>query len=63
MANNSQVTKKNSNLWDGKFKDKELKLYSSLKEKDIDIILNYQKQLPILQDDSVNRIDGEKLHS
>lgn len=61
MANNSQVTKRNSNLWDGKFKDKELKLYSSLKEKDIELILKYQKQLPILQDDSIERIDGRIL--
>lgn len=58
---NNQV-KKNSNLWDGKFREKELKLYPSLSEKDNILIAKYQKFLPILQDDNMERIDGRVLH-
>lgn len=57
---NNQV-KKNSNLWDGKFRDKELKLYSKLNQKDIDVIMTYQKLLPILQDDNLNSINARDL--
>lgn len=42
------MAKENQNLWKGKFKEKELRLYG-LKQKDIDIIFQYQKELPILQ--------------
>jgi anti-repressor protein len=62
MTNNSQVTKKNSNLWDGKFKEKELKLYSSLNEKDNALIEKYQKVLPILQEENITQVDGRILH-
>jgi len=50
-----------SNLKKGKFKESELKLYG-LNEKDVGVILEYQKKLPILQEDNVNWIDARDLH-
>lgn len=52
----------NKNLWSGKFKEKELKLYEVLKQKDIDVILEYQKLLPILQEDNEMKIDARELY-
>lgn len=50
------------NLKTGKFKNEELKLYG-LEESEIDVILEYQKVLPILQDEGVNGVNTRKLHS
>lgn len=53
--------KTNKNFKGGKFTKKELTLYS-LSTKEIDSILNYQKLLPILQQDDTSMIDARDLH-
>lgn len=60
MTNKCTMT--NKNLWSGDFKDKEMNLYDGLKERDIEIIKEYQKKLPVFQDDSVEKIDARDLH-
>lgn len=46
----------------GKFNKKELSLYEGVTEKDKQIILDYQKKLPCLQQDNDNWINGRKLY-
>ena len=53
----------NSNLKDGLFSKKELGLYECLGNKDIEIILDYQKKLPILQEDNEKWINTRQLHN
>ena len=48
--------KTSNNLKKGNFDRKELSLYG-LKEEEIDLILTYQKVLPILQDEGVNGVN------
>lgn len=55
------MTKKNKNLKDGLFRREELELYS-LTEKQIEIVLEYNKKLPILQQDDTNSVDARELH-
>lgn len=57
------MTKTNNNIWDGKFREKELRLYPNLNQKDINLIMEYQKLLPILQQDNNNWINTRDLHS
>lgn len=61
MTNKCTMT--NKNLWSRDFKDKEMNLYDGLKERDIEIIKEYQKKLPVLQSTEENyMISGRELH-
>lgn len=55
------MTNKSNNIKKGKFTAKELEIYKSDKN-EIETILEFQKQLPILQESEGNMIDGRKLH-
>lgn len=57
-----KVKKVSDNLKQGKFTRDELLLYS-LKDKEIDTILEYQKVLPVLSENTRNWIEGRILHS
>lgn len=57
-----KVKKVSDNLKQGKFTRDELLLYS-LKDKEIDTILEYQKILPVLSENTRNWIEGRILHS
>lgn len=54
--------KVNSNLWKGKFKIEEMRLYDGLTENELNIVLEYQKRLPCLQDENGMWIDSRVLH-
>ena len=59
------MNKNNNNLRKNSFKEEELKQYvknGDLKESDIKIILDYQKLLPVLQQEDVSWIDARMLH-
>lgn len=59
------MNEKNSNLRKNSFKEEELKQYvknGDLKESDIKIILDYQKLLPVLQQEDGSWIDARTLH-
>jgi phage anti-repressor protein len=59
----TKVVKVNSNLWKGKFKIEEMRLYDGLTEREINTVLEYQKLLPCLQEDNGNgHIDAKILH-
>jgi phage anti-repressor protein len=60
--NKKAETKKSTNLKKGKFTTKELKLYN-LKDKEVETILKYQEQLPILQEDNETWINTRSLHT
>jgi phage anti-repressor protein len=60
--NKKTETKKSTNLKSGKFTTKELKLYN-LNDKEIETILKYQEQLPILQEDNETWINTRDLHN
>ena len=51
-----------SKIYKGKFTSKELGLYEELDLKDINIILEYQKKLPCLQEDNQSWINTRVLH-
>jgi len=57
-----KIEKISDNLKSGKFKRDELILYK-LKDVEIDTILEYQKILPVLSDETKNWIEGRILHS
>ncbi|WP_199714589.1 antA/AntB antirepressor family protein [Roseburia sp. 1XD42-69] len=59
------MNKNNNNLRKNSFKEEELKQYvknGDLKESDIQIILEYQKLLPVLQQEDGSWIDARTLH-
>lgn len=59
------MNKNNNNLRKNSFKEEELKQYvknGDLKESDIKIILDYQKLLPVLQQEDGSWIDARMLH-
>jgi phage anti-repressor protein len=53
---------KNQNLKNGELTREELKLYEDLTENEIYIILEYQKRLPVLQQDNEEWINTRDLH-
>ena len=60
------MNENNSNLRKNAFKEEELKQYvnnGDLKESDIKIILDYQKLLPVLQQEDGSWVDARVLHS
>lgn len=57
-----KVEKISDNLKSGKFKREELQLYN-LKDNEIATILEYQKILPVLSDETRNWVEGRILHS
>lgn len=59
------MNENNNNLRKNSFKEEELKQYvknGDLKESDIKIILDYQKLLPVLQQEDGSWIDARTLH-
>ena len=57
---NTEV-KKSQNIKKGKFNESELHLYG-LDDKEIEVILSYQKLLPILQEENNATINARDLH-
>ncbi|MDF2700908.1 MAG: toxin-antitoxin system, toxin component, Bro domain protein, partial [Haloplasmataceae bacterium] len=59
----AKAVKVNSNLWNGKFKIEEMRIYDGLTEKEINTVLEYQKVLPCLQDENdKGYINARTLH-
>ena len=52
-----------SNIKTKDFKKDELLNYEGMSDDDINVILEYQKKIPILSDENVKYVDGRELHS